>query len=138
LALALARSNWPANGLAWAADSRSLLYVVTDPAYRPHEVWRHELGTAPSRDSLVYREDDERFELRVRDDGQGIEPDALREGVEGHYGLHGMHERARVIGATLSVGSGPGAGTDVHLSVPASRAYLRRRRWSWRRTAEPV
>ena len=33
-------------GLAWAADSRSLLYVVTDPAYRPHEVWRHELGTA--------------------------------------------------------------------------------------------
>ena len=53
-------------GLAWAADSRSLLYVVTDPAYRPHEVWRHELGTAPERDSLVYREDDERFELTVR------------------------------------------------------------------------
>ena len=53
-------------GLAWAADSRSLLYVVTDPAYRPHEVWRHELGTAPEHDSLVYREDDERFELTVR------------------------------------------------------------------------
>ena len=53
-------------GLAWAADSRSLLYVVTDPAYRPHEVWRHELGSAPGRDSLVYREDDERFELTVR------------------------------------------------------------------------
>ncbi len=53
-------------GLAWAADSRSLLYVVTDPAYRPHEVWRHELGTAAGRDSLVYREDDERFELTVR------------------------------------------------------------------------
>ena len=34
-------------GLAWAADSRALLYVVTDAAYRPHEVWRHELGTAP-------------------------------------------------------------------------------------------
>ncbi|HEY7919757.1 MAG TPA: oligopeptidase B, partial [Streptosporangiaceae bacterium] len=40
-------------GLAWAADSRSLLYVVTDPAYRPHQVWRHELGTAPERDALV-------------------------------------------------------------------------------------
>ncbi len=53
-------------GLAWAADSRSLLYVVTDPAYRPHEVWRHELGSAPEHDSLVYREDDERFELTVR------------------------------------------------------------------------
>ncbi len=53
-------------GLAWAADSRSLLYVVTDPAYRPHQVWRHELGTAAGRDSLVYQEDDERFELTVR------------------------------------------------------------------------
>ena len=53
-------------GLAWAADSRSLLYVVTDPAYRPHQVWRHELGTAPERDTLVYQEDDERFELTVR------------------------------------------------------------------------
>ncbi len=53
-------------GLAWAADSRALLYVVTDEAYRPHEVWRHELGTGPDRDTLVYREDDERFELTVR------------------------------------------------------------------------
>ncbi len=53
-------------GLAWAADSRALLYVVTDAAYRPHEVWRHELGTGPDRDTLVFREDDERFELTVR------------------------------------------------------------------------
>src|ERR1700729_639945 len=55
-------------GLAWAADSGALLYVVTDAAYRPHEVWRHEIsrhgpGTGPERDTLVYREDDERFEL---------------------------------------------------------------------------
>jgi oligopeptidase B len=53
-------------GLAWAADSRALLYVVTDAANRPHEVWRHELGTGPDHDTLVYREDDERFELAVR------------------------------------------------------------------------
>ncbi len=53
-------------GLAWAADSRSLCYVVTDAAYRPFEVWRHELGTRPDRDVLVFREDDERFALTVR------------------------------------------------------------------------
>ena len=53
-------------GLAWAADSRSLFYTVTDRAYRPFEVWRHELGTAPDGDVLVFREDDERFELVVR------------------------------------------------------------------------
>jgi oligopeptidase B len=53
-------------GLAWAADSQSLFYVLTDQAYRPHEVWRHELGTGPGSDVLVFREDDERFALTVR------------------------------------------------------------------------
>jgi oligopeptidase B len=53
-------------GLAWSADSRSLLYVVTDARYRPHEVWRHALGTAPDRDTLVFREEDQRFDLSVR------------------------------------------------------------------------
>jgi oligopeptidase B len=53
-------------GLGWAADSRSLFYVLTDQAYRPHEVWRHELGADPAGDVLVYRDDDERFALTVR------------------------------------------------------------------------
>ncbi len=53
-------------GLAWAADSATLFYTVTDQAYRPFEVWRHELGTGQDADVLVYREDDERFELIVR------------------------------------------------------------------------
>jgi oligopeptidase B len=53
-------------GLAWSADSRSLLYVVSDACYRPHEVWRHVLGTDPGRDTLVFREEDQRFELTVR------------------------------------------------------------------------
>ena len=53
-------------GLAWSADSRSLLYTVTDAQYRPHEVWRHVLGTGPHQDALVFREEDQRFELTVR------------------------------------------------------------------------
>ena len=53
-------------GLAWSADSRSLLYVVTDAQYRPHEVWRHVLGADAGRDTLVFREEDPRFELTVR------------------------------------------------------------------------
>jgi oligopeptidase B len=53
-------------GLAWSADSRSLLYVVTDAQYRAHEVWRHVLGTDPHRDTLVFAEDDQRFDLTVR------------------------------------------------------------------------
>jgi oligopeptidase B len=53
-------------GLAWSADSRSLLYVVTDAQYRAHEVWRHVLGTDPHGDTLVFREEDQRFDLTVR------------------------------------------------------------------------
>ena len=36
-------------GLAWSADSRSVFYTVTDPIYRPYQVWRHDVGTAPER-----------------------------------------------------------------------------------------
>jgi oligopeptidase B len=52
--------------MAWSAGSRSFFYTVTDAVYRPHEVWRHRLGTAAAADVLVFREDDERFELTVR------------------------------------------------------------------------
>jgi signal transduction histidine kinase len=121
-------------------ESRDLHPIVRDEIYKiAAEALRNAFRHARAqRIEVDVGYDDDRFELRVRDDGKGIEPDALREGVEGHFGLHGMHERARVIGATLSIHSEPGAGTEVHLSAPASRAYLRRRRWSWRRVAEPV
>jgi len=55
--------------LAWAADSRSFCYTVTDAAYRPHEIWRHRLGDA--EDVLVFREEDERFDLTVRSTRSG-------------------------------------------------------------------
>ncbi|MFG2366932.1 HAMP domain-containing sensor histidine kinase [Streptomyces mirabilis] len=50
-------------------------------------------------------------ELLVRDNGKG--PGRLREGA----GISGMRERALLIGAALSVGAGPGAGTDVRLRI---------------------
>jgi len=53
-------------GLAWSADSRSVFYTVTDPIYRPHQVWRHDVGTGPGSDVCVFTESDERFEVTVR------------------------------------------------------------------------
>jgi oligopeptidase B len=53
-------------GLAWSADSRSVFYTVTDSIYRPHQVWRHDVGSDPGTDVCVYTEDDERFEVFVR------------------------------------------------------------------------
>ncbi|HTK17491.1 MAG TPA: S9 family peptidase [Acidimicrobiia bacterium] len=52
-------------GLAWSDDARTCFYVRPDDAMRPHEVWRHRLGTAPAGDALVFREDDERFFLGI-------------------------------------------------------------------------
>jgi oligopeptidase B len=53
-------------GGAWSADSAYFFYTVHDRAYRPHQVWRHRLGTPVTADALVLEEPDERFELTVR------------------------------------------------------------------------
>ncbi|QXC61200.1 S9 family peptidase [Aquihabitans sp. G128] len=54
-----------AYGFAWAADSTTCWYTVQDEASRPHRVLRHVVGTDPSLDDEVFREDDERFHLHV-------------------------------------------------------------------------
>jgi signal transduction histidine kinase len=64
-----------------------------------------------------------RFRVVVRDDGCGIDPQVLRAGREGHWGLPGMRERAERVGARLRVWSRAGAGTEVALSVPNSIAF---------------
>ncbi|AKC85805.1 sensor histidine kinase [Pseudoxanthomonas suwonensis] len=75
--------------------------------------------------------------LRVFDDGRGIDPDMLqRGGRPGHWGLHGMRERASRIGARLRIWSRPGAGTEVELRMPAGSAYrpcLQASRQAWLR-----
>jgi signal transduction histidine kinase/ligand-binding sensor domain-containing protein len=71
--------------------------------------------------------------LRVRDDGKGIDPKLLGgDGRAGHFGLHGMRERAQLAGGKLVVWSKPDSGTEVELSIPAITAYAtsyRRRSW---------
>jgi oligopeptidase B len=53
-------------GGAWSADARHFFYTVHDEAYRPFQVWRHELGTSVDRDVLVLEEPDEKYEVLVR------------------------------------------------------------------------
>jgi signal transduction histidine kinase len=59
----------------------------------------------------------------VRDDGRGIDPEVLRAGREGHWGLSGMRERAEGIGAHLKVWSRERAGTEIELAVPGEIAF---------------
>jgi signal transduction histidine kinase len=49
-------------------------------------------------------------ELRIRDDGRGFDPEQT---PPGHYGLSMMRERATAVGATLSITSQPGHGTEI-------------------------
>ncbi len=75
-----------------------------------------------------------RMRVLVRDDGCGINPDVLRSGRDGHWGLSGMRERAEGIGAKFKVMSGASAGTEVELSVPGHIAFQfppSNGRWRW-------
>ena len=71
------------------------------------------------------------FTLRVRDDGRGIDPEVQAAGGRvGHFGLTGMRERAKRIGANLKVWSQQNAGTEIEVSLqsallkPSSNRYL--------------
>jgi signal transduction histidine kinase len=59
-----------------------------------------------------------KMRVTVRDDGCGIDQQVLESGRTSHWGLLGMRERARNIGAQLRIWSRKDAGTEVEISVP--------------------
>ncbi|MEP7289444.1 MAG: sensor histidine kinase [Chloroflexota bacterium] len=54
--------------------------------------------------------------LQIRDDGIGF--DRMHVPASGHYGLLGLHERARLVGGKLEIESTLGAGTSIQLNCP--------------------
>lgn len=59
--------------------------------------------------------------LEVRDDGSGIPAGRMREAViDGHIGLAAVIERVAVLGGSVTVRSGAGAGTTVRVTLPDS------------------
>jgi signal transduction histidine kinase len=67
------------------------------------------------RVSVEVMEEDDFVTVAVRDDGVGFDPDQHTEG----FGLVGMHERADLVGGSISIDSEPGRGTTVKARVPA-------------------
>lgn len=52
--------------MAWAEDNQTLFYSRQDPeTLRSYQVYRHELGTDPKNDVLVFEETDDTFACRV-------------------------------------------------------------------------
>lgn len=64
---------------------------------------------------------DSTVQLMVMDDGIGFKPPTLSDhpAAASKLGLIGMHERARLLGGTLTIESAPGKGTKVFVNVPA-------------------
>jgi two-component system, NarL family, sensor histidine kinase UhpB len=92
------------------ADVELVVYRVAQEALT--NVVRH-AGVREAELYLTTR--DGRVTLRVLDAGPGIAADAERDSAGG---LRGMRERALLIGADLSVATGPSGGTEVRLDVP--------------------
>jgi signal transduction histidine kinase len=107
---------------------QTLSPVLQDEIYRiGREVLRNAFRHARAkRIEVEIRYDAPEFRLRIRDDGIGIDREVLEAGARpGHWGLSGVRERAKLVGAKLDFWSESGAGTEVQLTVPASIAYLK-------------
>ncbi len=91
------------------AATATALFRITQEALT--NVARHAGGHAIRVDLGV---EDGMITLEIQDDGRGFE--TRKQSLS--LGLLGMRERARMVGGTLDIASGPGAGTIVKARVP--------------------
>jgi len=100
--------------------------LLQDDVYRiAREILRNAFQHAhASRIEAEIAYDSQFFRLRIRDNGKGIDRKILEQGArQGHWGLPGIRERAKRLGAELKLWSEFGAGTEAELAVPARIAY---------------
>jgi signal transduction histidine kinase/streptogramin lyase len=134
--LAAEASSAPSVGLHVEVEGtpRNLHPIVRDEIFRiASEALRNAFRHAEARQIEVeFRYDERELRLRVRDDGKGINATFLAaEGRTGHFGLHGMRERAKLMGGTLAVWTAAESGTEIELIIPAAHAYAATPRRSW-------
>lgn len=105
--------------LTWQLDAPDLVLTtrVQDGVIRiADEALQNALKHSADAPIQVLLKTDKRYPLvlEVRDQGPGFLPDAVRAG----YGLQTMQERARHMGARLTLSTRPGRGTRVILRIP--------------------
>jgi oligopeptidase B len=52
-------------GVEFSRAGTHVFYTRLDDAWRPHQLWRHRIGSDPAEDVLVHQEDDERFWMGI-------------------------------------------------------------------------
>jgi signal transduction histidine kinase/ligand-binding sensor domain-containing protein len=107
-----------------SGEIREMHPIVRDEVYRiGYEAIRnacvHSRATQLTVD-LSYAHD---LAMRIVDDGAGIDPDIVRRGKPGHFGLQTMRERAARIVGKFSVDSSADSGTVITLTVPGGIIY---------------
>jgi len=61
--------------------------------------------------------------LRVKDNGKGFQQSQCAGPTDGHFGLLGISERAKRLGADLSIQSEPGGGTVLMVKVAVDQEF---------------
>lgn len=109
-----------------AGESRPLPVRIENGVYRmAQEALTNAQRHAAAKHILLRLETvPQHIRLTIEDDGQGFEADSCEppHGPLEHYGLVGMNERARLLGGTLQVASGPGEGTRIVVDIPLDEA----------------
>lgn len=72
----------------------------------------------------LYRQNGDTI-LKIRDDGIGFNPASIR--VDRTLGLHGMRERAELLGGEFRLTSAPGRGTEILVHFPLLGIGVRRK-----------
>ncbi|MEO8427849.1 MAG: sensor histidine kinase, partial [Verrucomicrobiota bacterium] len=114
--------------VAVEGDPRALAPLVQNDVYRIagealRNAFRH---SQAGRIEVKIRYEPRQFSLSVRDDGKGIDQKLLDLGGRaGHYGLAGMQERAKLVGAKLRIWSEVDSGTEIELNIPGSAAFAK-------------
>jgi len=113
----LVHRRGPAQRLPRALES--CLYRIAQEALT--NVWKH--ADAESAEVLldIGRR---RCLLEIRDDGRGIEPEALARADSEHLGLASLRDRAQLVGGRLGIHCTPGKGTTVSVSAPLPETGL--------------
>ena len=107
--------NVTGQGRRLPPDVELMLFRIAQEALR--NVWRHSQATEAAVTAEFY---DKRVVVTIRDNGKGFRvPDTVGDlARDGKLGLTGMHERARLVGGSVTFHSEPGKGTTIVMEVP--------------------